>query len=226
MFGVGVLLFGTPALLILGHPFATVLGILLPVSLTINILQVVPNRTHIEVPVVKGLTLFAIPTLAVTLWLALEVALPIEPVVGVFLIFVASGEIWSWTERLFAAGVRRKRTFMVAIGAVHGLTNLGGALLTALVYGEDLDKLATRTTTAAAYAVFAFIQLATLAASGVEGFSSATAVAWNVGVGAGVFALVEYGVYRRTTASAYRGLFSGLLLVAGVVILTRFFLSP
>ena len=48
MFGVGVLLFGTPALLILGHPFATALGILLPVSLTINILQVVPKMLKIK----------------------------------------------------------------------------------------------------------------------------------------------------------------------------------
>ena len=39
-FGVGVLLFGTPLLLLLGYPFLESLLILLPISASINFLQI------------------------------------------------------------------------------------------------------------------------------------------------------------------------------------------
>jgi len=37
LFGVGVLLFGTPLLLLPGHDFADVLAVLLPISISINV---------------------------------------------------------------------------------------------------------------------------------------------------------------------------------------------
>jgi len=40
VFGVGVLLFGTPLLLLLGYEFVDALGVLLPVSIAISTLQV------------------------------------------------------------------------------------------------------------------------------------------------------------------------------------------
>ena len=50
LFGVGVLLFGTPILLVLGYDFITALTILLPISLTINLLQVSKDYRHVQVP--------------------------------------------------------------------------------------------------------------------------------------------------------------------------------
>ena len=50
LFGVGVLLFGTPILLVLGYDFITALTILLPISLTINLLQVSKDYRHIHLP--------------------------------------------------------------------------------------------------------------------------------------------------------------------------------
>jgi hypothetical protein len=38
MFGAGVLLFGTPLLLLFGHEFVDVLVLLLPISIAINLL--------------------------------------------------------------------------------------------------------------------------------------------------------------------------------------------
>ncbi len=40
LFGVGVLLFGTPLLLLAGYPFLQSLLILLPISISINVLQI------------------------------------------------------------------------------------------------------------------------------------------------------------------------------------------
>ena len=48
LFGVGVLLFGTPILLFLGYEFADVLTILLPISLSINLIQIIRDHKHIS----------------------------------------------------------------------------------------------------------------------------------------------------------------------------------
>ena len=45
IFGVGVLLFGTPILLLLGYEFIYALTILLPISIAINSLQIL--RHHV-----------------------------------------------------------------------------------------------------------------------------------------------------------------------------------
>ena len=39
IFGVGLLIFGTPSFLILGYDFANTINILMPISITISILQ-------------------------------------------------------------------------------------------------------------------------------------------------------------------------------------------
>ncbi len=48
MFGAGILLFGTPLLLLFGYEFVDSLIVLLPISLAINLLQIVQHHTHID----------------------------------------------------------------------------------------------------------------------------------------------------------------------------------
>ena len=48
LFGVGVLLWGTPSLILLGYEFTTALSLLLPISLGISGLQVGQNFQHIN----------------------------------------------------------------------------------------------------------------------------------------------------------------------------------
>ena len=48
LFGVGVLLFGTPVLLLLGYSFIESLLILLPVSISINILQISKDYKYFD----------------------------------------------------------------------------------------------------------------------------------------------------------------------------------
>src|SRR5689334_5010852 len=44
LFGIGLLVFGTPSLLLLGYSFADTLAILLPASITISVLQVLSSH--------------------------------------------------------------------------------------------------------------------------------------------------------------------------------------
>jgi uncharacterized membrane protein YfcA len=48
MFGAGILLFGTPLLLLFGYEFVDILIVLLPISLAINLLQIVQHPAHID----------------------------------------------------------------------------------------------------------------------------------------------------------------------------------
>ena len=48
------------------------------------------------------------------------------------------------------------------MGIIHGITNLGGALLSAIVFSKDLSKDSKRTTIAICYLTFAVFQIITL----------------------------------------------------------------
>lgn len=48
IFGVGVLLLGTPILLVLGYDFVKAITILLPVSLAINLFQIIKDYHKID----------------------------------------------------------------------------------------------------------------------------------------------------------------------------------
>ena len=65
LFGVGVLLFGTPLLLLLGYPFLETLLILLPISASINLLQVLKDYREIDLDIYKSILLLTIPFIGI-----------------------------------------------------------------------------------------------------------------------------------------------------------------
>jgi len=79
-FGVGVLLFGTP-LLLLGHDFIQVFGVLLPVSLAINLLQVVRPHAVMDFALYGRILGYTLPPIALFLFLITRVRIDIGLVV-------------------------------------------------------------------------------------------------------------------------------------------------
>ena len=161
LFGVGVLLWGTPSLILLGYEFTTALSLLLPISLGISGLQVVQNFQHIS----KNET-----------WSFIKLSLPLV-VVG--LIFVMTLDInveWFVFGALGVGGLLRLNRFktlydrvvnfkdfmLPLIGIVHGMSNLGGGLLVIWVSQTDKTKLGLRSTVAACYLLLALFQIVTL----------------------------------------------------------------
>ncbi len=61
IFGVGVLLFGTPLLLLLGYGFVDALGVLLPVSIAISALQVLRHYEDVDAGFYKNVLIYSIP---------------------------------------------------------------------------------------------------------------------------------------------------------------------
>ena len=140
IFGVGLLLFGTPSFLILGYDFANTINILMPISITISALQFFKSKVS-DHNFIKEYNLFCLPFLLVFLIIALKFKylLDFKLLVALLLIF---SSILILNKRRFATFkkifFRLKRYVLIGIGCVHGLTNMGGSFLA--IYSTLVSK--------------------------------------------------------------------------------------
>jgi uncharacterized protein len=161
LFGVGLLLFGTPILLLVGIPFAEVLAYTLPCSIVISSLQLATSGGLTLEPIRRQFLIFTAPIVLVATGIALAVGSPkqLKVVVGIVLLVTAVTRLGP-SRRLLSNWVRRHtRPLMVLLGAVHGWSNLGGGILTVIVGASFDDKVSIRRHIAFAYGVMATIQL-------------------------------------------------------------------
>ncbi len=221
LFGVGVLLFGTPMLLLLGYDFVNALSVLLPISLAINAFQILKHYRYIDADFFKNVLLYTIPLVVWFLFIATSNKLNIGLLVGAFLVFVALKSFVPAVERLLQALVKYEKAYLALMGLVHGLTNLGGALLTAIVHGKQYDKNTTRVTIAVCYATFALFQLTTLLVLGSEFELTYSQQATFLQIGVIVFLLTEELVYSGIDNNKYSTFFAAFLLASGILLITK-----
>lgn len=221
LFGVGVLLFGTPILLVLGYDFLSVLTILLPISLAINLLQVSKDYRHIHLPFYARILALSVPGVILCLLLVTTLKINIGSLVGLFLIVAALKSVYSPFNRLIESLVRYERTYFVVMGLVHGLTNLGGSLLTAIIHVKQYDKDRTRATTAVSYGTFALFQLLTLALTLGPSAMITPTTALYMAVGVSMFLATELLLYSKISAERYRTTFATFLFVSGIALIFK-----
>jgi len=163
-FGIGLLVFGTPTMLIFGYSFVETLVYLLPCSLVISFLQFFEFRKMIDDFKYK-FPLITLPLVVVGLYVSSTSgsAIGMKLLVGSVLIFSA---ITRFYESIFKATqiVFRKYQvlYMMLMGIVHGLTNMGGALLAIMVASTHTDKVKVRSNIAYGYFLFSLVQISTL----------------------------------------------------------------
>ena len=221
LFGVGVLLFGTPILLVLGYDFISALTILLPISLTINLLQVSKDYRHIHLPFYRLILTLSIPCVVLCLLVVATLKMNIGSLVGVFLIVAALKSVYTPFNRVIESLVRYERTYFIAMGIVHGLTNLGGSLLTAIIHSKPYDKQQTRATTAASYGTFALFQLVTLGLSLGPSAIATPVTGLYMAVGVSMFLATELLLYSRLSTERYRATFAVFLFLSGTVLIFK-----
>ena len=220
LFGVGVLLFGTPLLLLMDYSFLNALMILLPISIAINLLQIIKHHELIDLPFVKNILRYTIPLVVLFLFFVTTGKVNIGLFVGVFLILVALKDVFPSINRLVDLVVVYERIALAVMGIIHGLTNLGGSMLTAIVHGKHYEK---DQTIAVCYALFAIFQLLTLI-----WLRTGNAVSYSdnvslLQIGVVVFLLTEEMVYRQIDNRKYSKLFAVFLLVSGLLLLAKSF---
>ena len=131
IFGVGLLLFGTPSFLVLGYDFANTINILMPVSITISALQFFKSKIK-DKNFINEYNLYCLPFLIIFLLIALKFKYLFDFKLLVAILLVSSSililnkkKFSSFREIFF----KMKKIVLIGIGCVHGLTNMAGGFL-------------------------------------------------------------------------------------------------
>jgi hypothetical protein len=160
VFGLGLLLFGTPSLLILGYGFSETLWMLLPSSCSLSLLQIIENRKIIESK--KQVYYLTVPALVASLIfiIQLDYLFNIKKIVGVFLLLTAllrmSEKAGQWLKKLVD---NSKALIYLLIGFIHGVSNLGGAPLSVLASTAYDKSTIIRSNIAFVYFILALSQI-------------------------------------------------------------------
>ena len=221
IFGTGVLLFGTPLLLILGYNFQYALIILLPTSILISIFQLKNNLNKIDIQFYKKLFLFSIPPIILFFYLTNLNSIRINIFVGIFLVVVAIKENILSINRMIKLLIKYESLYLMIMGMIHGITNLGGALLSAIVFSKNLSKDSKRTTIAICYLTFALFQIITLiiAFNDNSFLNIFNFVYWILGPV--IFFTVEKYLYFRIDGRKYIKYSNFFLFVLGLMLIIK-----
>lgn len=226
VFGAGVLLLGTPLMLLFGYPFVDVLVVLLPVSLAINVLQMTKHHAHIDLSLLRKVMLLTLPPIAFFLFLVTHVRINIGLIIGPFLLFIAFKSVSSTVTQILDRLMRYENLYLLTVGVVHGTSNLGGSLLTALIHHKHYPKDVARVTIAACYSTFAIVQLLTLAIFSRQQID--IPVLGNliyILVGTIIVELIDVTLFSRIEHERYRYIFGIFLAFAGLVLIAKSFMQ-
>jgi len=218
IFGVGVLLFGTPLLLLQGYNFIHALIILLPISVSINLIQIAKDYRSIDLVFYKNILIYTIPFVVIFLFVVTRLKINISMIIGVFLLFVAAKNYSLKVYKIIKFCVRYEKVYFIIMGVIHGLTNLGGSLLTAIVHSKEYEKQISRATVAVSYATFAIFQILTLLVSCYSADIRLSGIGIYSFAGMTIFLLTEKIVYMDINNDNYSKYFAVLLLISGVLL--------
>lgn len=221
IFGVGMLLFGTPILLLLGYSFIDALSVVLPISIAISLLQVVKHVEYIDKVFFKNVLRYCIPVIVLFLALIASVKINVGFIMGVFLLLVALKSFLPQMEQWLQAIVKYEKLYLLVTGFIHGVSNLGGSLLTVIIYSKNYPKDTTRVTAAACYAIFAIFQLVTLLIMQSEFTIPYDMRAFFVQIGVVTFLIIEKMLYGKINNEKYSRIFAIFLFVAGAALIAK-----
>lgn len=221
VFGVGMLLFGTPILLLLGYSFIDALSVVLPISIAISLLQVVKHVEHIDKVFFKNVLRYCVPVIVLFLALIASVKINVGFIMGIFLLLVALKSFLPKIERSLQLIVKHEKLYLLITGFIHGVSNLGGSLLTVIIYSKNYPKDTTRVTAAACYAVFAIFQLLTLLIMQSEFTIPYDMRAFFVQIGMVTFLIIEKLLYGNINNEKYNRIFAIFLFAAGAALIAK-----
>ena len=218
IFGVGILLFGTPILLYLDYSFIHTLNILLPLSLLVNLVQLYSDHDKVNYKFYLSFLKFAIPFVFLSLFLIVNINFNMNLLIGIFVILVFFQNKIPYFKKDFIKLINEKLV-LVLLGIVHGLTNLGGSLLVTIMYSKNMQKNESRSTIVICYATFAVIQLLTLLLISNEYYFENTFIYCLVSLL--TVMLTEFFLYHRISSKSYKLFFEIFLLILGLFLIFK-----
>jgi len=215
------LLFGTPLLMLQGYDFFQAVIVLLPISLLINLSQIAKDHKSVDIAFYKKIIVYTIPFIVIFLAVLNETKINIGLLISVLLLLVAAKDFSARVNNFISLVVRHERSYFILMGIVHGLTNLGGPLLTVAVHSKGYEKRTTRATVAVSYATFATFQIVTLFFSNFDIHIKLSTIALSMSVGLTMFIVTEKVVYANIDAENYRRLFAAFIFISGALLFVK-----
>jgi hypothetical protein len=146
--GVGVLVIGTPLLLILNYSIIEIMNLLLPISIMtslFNYLYLKYNKKKLQINldknIKKNFIIIFLPGMTIGLILIREFYdyISFEILVS-FVIFLSLFIKWKFEKIINSLPLFSKKIILAFISIIHGLTNSGGTLLTIFFIAFNKDK--------------------------------------------------------------------------------------
>ena len=165
IFGIGLLLFGTPTFLLLVYNFLDFLNILLPISIKVSFIQFFFSKVK-NIKFKHNFNLYCLPLLIISLYIIINSLDKINLEIYISLIIILFSILnLNKKKILYLKNFTpfKQKFFLSLLGIIHGLTNLGGSLLTVLssVINKE-NKNQTRYCIAYGYLIMGIIQILTL----------------------------------------------------------------
>ena len=164
LFGIGLLLFGTPIFLFIGYDFESTLALLLPISVTISFLQIMYEKSSIR-SLASEFNIFCLPYLVIFLLLVINLGNVIEIRTYVAAALIISSILILNKNRIIKIDtfiLKYRKLSLVFIGTVHGFTNMGGSFLSIFSTVVTADRASARKYIAFGYLVMGTLQYITL----------------------------------------------------------------
>ena len=218
LFGVGLLVFGTPTLLLMGYPFTTALLLLLPSSILLSAIQIFVGKDQIEIK--REFIYYSIPPMLLGLLLVSSgfLNLNIKLIVGLVLVLITIirtlKKYHKYLSRMFSNNIK---TYMVFMGAIHGISNQGGGLLTLYFSTIYNDKLKIRSNIAFCYFTYGVFQLLYLLIFHFEKVAIAGVLLSSISIL--IFYTIGGKIFNRTSEQLFHKLISFAIVLFGLILI-------
>lgn len=218
LFGVGLLVFGTPTFLLLGYSFESTLAHLLPSSIVISLAQTFQGWKHVQLK--KTFLLYCVPfsMIGIAAVLTKLVQFDFKILIGSILI-LSAGVRFSKRIGVILEIIIKKHaeSYLMVMGLVHGLSNMGGALLTVFATTVYSNKISVRSIIAYCYSIFGLSQLIMLSLVNPKSFAIPSLIFPFISLP--IYLIIGENIYRKTSERGYQLLITIFMLIYGVVLL-------
>lgn len=164
IFGIGLLVFGTPTLMILGYQYSDILSVLLPISCNISLIQIITAQKHDVKKFTIEFIKFSLPGIIIFLPIVILFIsnFYLNFLIAVIMIILSFISIFKFKMTQVKKAISNK-IILFFIGSIHGVSNLGGGFISIFsskyFYGE---KFKVRKAIAIAYLLFGITQILVL----------------------------------------------------------------
>ena len=157
IFGIGVLIFGTPTFILLGYNYFEVLNILLPYSIVISLLQITFTKKR-NLFFFKKIIILSLPMLSIGLVLSAKIQNFFNLKYLLAALLIITSLINLFKSKLKKELFKNINLNFMIIGFIQGISNLGGGFLSLVANNLDKNKILVRYNIASSYFLFAIIQ--------------------------------------------------------------------